>query len=686
MAALLFIVAAVVVGLAIALCLDFTGMIPRPGGREPWWRHTVIGQHLVWRATAMCAVASVAVPVLVVSILTATMLTVSSSGSLPAARPPVGGAITTLYDMNGVPITTFQQFTTYIPVTSGDIPDFAKKAVVASEDKRFYDHKGVDTHAIARALLADLNGGSYVQGASTIDQQYVRLLYGSDTKTLSRKLREAILAGRVDAQLTKDQILTGYLDRVYFGGGAYGIGAAAQLYFHIPVQRLTLSQAATLAGILPAPTDYDPRTDPTGAEQRRLDVLTKMQQQGLITAQDEAAAAAQHLVLYDPQNPPPAGSTVVYPLPAGQTKDPWFVDYVRRYLIDRYGVDKVLQGGLQVETSLNPQLQSLADATVASSLQGTPNQIGMAMVVVNPQNGLVEAMVGGRDYATSQVNAALGSCKSPPPQGASLPICIDGGGSGRQPGSAFKPFTLAKAFEEGISPDAVYNGPASYTYPPGTCAGPNCTVKNVETGGFGPITLREATAQSVNTVFAQLILKVGVAQTAEMAHRLGITMINANGRDNSGAPYGPSLTLGSQDVSPLDMAAAYGVFAARGMQYPATPVMKVVAPDGTVLEDNTARTGKQVLGPAIADLMNNILEGPVQNGTGTAAAIGRPNGTAGKTGTTESYSDAWFVGYTPQLVASVWMGDSTGRAPLVNIKGVPFVYGGTIPAQTWHNF
>jgi penicillin-binding protein 1A len=683
--ALLVIIAAIVVLAAMVFCLDVGGVIPRYPGKTQWWTKTFIGRHTVWRLVVIGAAVCVALPFVVVAVLVAAVMSSSQSGPLPTARPPTGSGVTTLYDVNGAPIATFQQFATYIPVTSGDIPEVMKNAAVASEDRRFYSHKGVDTKGILRALWVDLNGGSVKQGGSTIDQQYVRLVYGSNQKTLARKLREAILAGRLDALFTKDQILTGYLNRAYFGGGAYGVAAAAQLYFHTSVQDLTLSESATLAGILPAPSEYDPRVDPTGAESRRVDVLTKMRSQGLITAAQETAAISQHLVVEQSNDPPTASATVVYPLPTGQTAYPWFVDYVRRYLIARYGVDKVLQGGLKVQTSLDPHLQALANASVANALKGTPNQIGMAMVVIDPQTGLVQAMVGGRDYAASQVNAALGHCATPPAIGAQLPICIDGGGSGRQPGSSFKPFTLAKAFEEGISPDAMFSGPSSYTYPPKVCQGPNCTVRNVESGGFGRITLRQATADSVNTVFAQLIQKVGVPQTAEMAHRLGVTMINANGRGPSG-PYGPSLTLGSADVSPLDMASAYGVFAARGMQFPATPVVKVIAPDGSVLEDNSARAGKRVLDPSVADQVNDVLKGVVTGGTGTAANIGRPDGTAGKTGTTQSFSDAWFIGYTPQLVASVWMGNTTGRQPLVNIKGLPAVYGGTIPAETWHDF
>ena len=331
-------------------------------------------------------------------------------------------------------------------------------------------------------------------------------------------------------------------------------------------------------------------------------------------------------------------------------------------------------------------MQAQAETAVAAALKGTQAPVDMAMVVLEPGTGLVKAMIGGRDFAASQVNAALGACPATTgPQSNDGPICIDGGGSGRQPGSAFKPFTLSKAFEEGLDAKKVYDGPSSYTFPKGKCQGANCTVHNVESGGYGPITLRQATAYSVNTVFAQLIEDVGIAKTAELAHRLGLTMISPDGRGRSG-PYGPSLTLGSADVSPLDMAAAYSVFADRGMQFPASPVLRVTAADGTVLEDNSARTGKRVLATSVADQVNDVLKDVVGYGTGVAANIGRPDGTAGKTGTSESFSDAWFVGYTPQLVTSVWMGNTNGRQPLVNIKGLPEVFGGTLPAQAWHDF
>ncbi len=256
----------------------------------------------------------------------------------------------------------------------------------------------------------------------------------------------------------------------------------------------------------------------------------------------------------------------------------------------------------------------------------------MALATVDPKTGHVPALVGGRDFARSQVNLALGNCNAVRQPDADGPVCVNGGGGGRQPGSSFKPITLARAFEEGIGPGTVYRGPRTYTFP--RCSGrPDCTVKNVESGSHGRLTLTDATAYSVNTVYAQLVQDVGVEDTAEMAHRLGLTMINPDGKHRNGNPYGPSLTLGAAEVSPLDMAAAFGVFANRGDQQPATPILRILGPDGTVLEDNRDRRPERVLPTAVADQVNDVLAGVVRRGTGRAADIGRPNGTAGKTGT-----------------------------------------------------
>ena len=641
----------------------------------------------VWRWVTALAVGSLLVPVLVVALLSAFLLATPLSGSLPPLKPSIESGITRVFDQNGVEIANFRRFDTNLPVARGDIPPVLVNAVVAAEDQRFFSHEGVDSRGILRAFMADLRGGGYVEGGSTITQQYVRLAYAGDQRTIGRKLREAILAGRVEKKLSKDEILYQYLSRAYFGSGAYGIGAAADTYFHTSVKNLTLSESAMLAGLLSAPTFSDPRTSPGEAEYQRQKVLGRMADQGRISQVELASTLPMKVTIADNL---PAGAdqsllTVVQPAKPVQTKYPWFSDYVRSYLIARYGDDKVYQGGLRVETSLDPALQAKAEAAVAEALKGTSAPIDMAMVSLDPRTGEVKAMIGGRDFARSQVNLALGNCpKQQGPVPGDDPICVAGGGTGRQPGSSFKPFTLATAFEQGMSADKTYQGPATYTYP--HCTGNGCTVHNVESGGFGTLSLRQATAYSVNTVFAQVIQDVGVKKVAELAHRVGITMVDPNGNQPNGEPYGPSLTLGAAEVSPLDMAAAYGVFAARGVQFSATPVVKVTDAQGNVLQDNHARSGKRVLGENVADQVNDVLKDVVGYGTGTAADLGRPNGTAGKTGTAENFSDAWFVGYTPELSTSVWMGYSDSQRPLVNVKGVPRVFGGTIPAKAWHDY
>jgi penicillin-binding protein 1A len=639
----------------------------------------------VVRGVTALAVASVLVPVLVVGLLAVFLLASPFSGSLPAERPSIDSQITRVYDRNGVEITNFRRFDTSLPVARGDIPPVLVDAVVAAEDQRFFSHKGVDSRGIIRAFTADLKGGGYVEGASTITQQYVRMAYVGDERTMGRKLREAVLAGRVEKELSKDEILYRYLSRAYFGSGAYGVGAAADTYFHKSVKDLDLSESAMLAGLLTAPSLHDPRTSPGEAEYQRLRVLDKMGAQHRISSSQLAEARLQRVTIAG--NLPLGGgpATIVQPVRTVQTKYPWFSDYVRSYLIARYGDDKVYSGGLRVQTSLDPDLQAKAEAAVAEALKGTSAPLEMALASVDPRTGQVEALVGGRDFAKSQVNLALGKCPArQEPQPGDGPICIGGGGSGRQPGSSFKPFTLAEALEQGMSVDKTYRGPSTYTYP--HCSGVGCTVHNAESGGYGSLSLRNATAYSVNTVYAQLIQDVGVKKVAGLANRMGLTMINPDGMQASGEPYGPSLTLGAAEVSPLDMAAAYGVFANRGMQLAATPIVKVTDATGKVLEDTKARTGKRVLSENVADQVNDVLKDVIGHGTGTAADIGRPDGTAGKTGTAENYSNAWFVGYTPQLSTAVWMGYSDSQRPLVDIKGVSRVFGGTIPAKAWHDY
>ncbi len=608
---------------------------------------------------------------------------------LPKPNPgPEASRITHIYDAAGNQIGLLRKFDTKVPVQRADIPEVLKQAVVAVEDKRFYSHSGLDVRAAIRAFWADIHGRSVVQGGSTITQQYVKQVYTGGERTFQRKLKEAVIASRIDRQLDKDEILYRYLSTIYLGGGAYGVGAAAEAYFKKRVNDLSLSESALLAGVIRAPSELEPRGNPAAAEANRVHVLDLMLEQGRIPQALHDQAVAEHIVNVGADPVPPGPATLVYPLELQSATEPYFVDAVRQYLSVKYGDDKIYKGGLKVETSLDPRLQNLAKSTVAKALDGTSSPLEMALVTIEPSTGYVKALVGGRDFSASQVNLALGACPAqqpttPPTDG---PVCLAGGGTGRQPGSSFKPFTLAKAFEEGIGASRVYSGPSSYTVP--GCVGEFCTIHNVESGGYGAITLRSATINSVNTVFAQLIRDVGVKETAEMANRLGLTMVSPDGiRHSDNEPYGVSLTLGAAETSPLDMAAAYSVFANRGLQMAATPVVKVTDSDGNVLEDNTKRKPKRVLSEAVADNVNDVLKGVVQSGTGTAAAIGRPNGTAGKTGTSEDFGDAWFVGYTPALATSIWMGYSDTRSrPLKNIKGVGVVYGGTIPAQTWHNY
>ncbi len=641
----------------------------------------------VAKAVTIFLVVTVVAPILTVgTALTAMLYLPFPAPELPDPKPSVESRVTHVFDATGAEIGVFRRFDTSIPVEQKDIPEILKQAVVAAEDKRFYSHGGFDIFGAMRAAWADFRGKTVVQGGSTITQQYVKKVYTGEERTLSRKIREAVLAGQLDRKVTKDEILYRYLNTIYFGGGAYGVGAAAESYFHKPVNELTLSESALLAGLISAPSDFDPRANPERAESNRKDVLDEMLEQKRITGSQYSEANAQALFLVgSTEGEPPAAATLVQPLELQSSIQPYFVDYVRRYLVAKYGDDLIYRGGLRVETTLDPRLQGLAEASVADALDGTDPPLEMAMVTVEPSTGFVKSLVGGRDFNASQVNLALGACPEgyePPAEG---PVCMAGGGTGRQPGSAFKPFTLAKAFEEGIGPSRVYSGPSKYTVP--NCTGTDCTVGNVESGSYGSITLREATIHSVNTVFAQLIGDVGVPETAEMAHRLGITMVPADGIQANGDAYGISLTLGAAEVSPLDMAAAYAVLANRGNQLPATPILKVTDAKGQVIEDNTTRTPTRVLSEVVADNVTDVLKGVVTSGTGTGAAIGRPEGTAGKTGSADENRDAWFVGYTPALSTSVWMGysDSNTRS-LHNIKGVSRVYGGTIPASTWQDF
>ena len=651
----------------------------------PSWQGMQLSQARLPQAVLLFVVVTLVAPVVTAGTTLGSLLFLPlPTPTLDAPQAATESRVTHIYDAKGAEIGLLRKFDTNIPVKPGDIPEVLKQAVVAKEDQRFYLHGGVDIKAAFRALWANITGGETTQGGSTITQQYVKGAYTGGERTFARKVREAVLASRLDKKLTKDEILYRYLENIYLGGGAYGVGAAAESYFKKRVNDLTLSESALLAGLISSPSTDEPRANLERAEANRQDVLRKMRDQGRISEQELADASAQAVALVGEDGArPPGPATVVHPLELQSATEPYFVDYVRRWIIARYGDDLVYRGGLRVETSLDPETQAEAEASVSEALSGTQPPLEMALVTVEPATGLVKAMVGGRDFAKSNVNLALGSCPATAAETKvprDRPICIGGGGSGRQPGSAFKPITLAKAFEEGIGPSRVYAGPSAYTFPDGY------TVHNVESGGYGAITLRQATHQSVNTVYAQLVDDVGVKETAEMAHRLGLTMVNPEGTNDNGDPYGVALTLGAAETSPLEMAAAFSVFANRGIQQAASPVVRVLDSEGRVIEDNATRRGRRVLEQNVADNVSDVLKGVVSGGTGRAAAIGRPGATGGKTGTSENFGNAWFVGYTPALSTAVWLGYADAARPMQNIKGVSRVYGGTIPAQTWGDF
>ena len=656
----------------------------------------------IFRGFSLTALLVTLVPISVAICLLGGFIFLPLPATIPEPKAVLPSQATKIYDVDGKQIADLGRFEINVPIQKTDIPQVLKNAVISSEDRNFYKHSGVDVRGSARALWADLRNKETVQGGSTITQQYVKLAYKDQDRTISRKIREAIRASQLDRQIDKDEIIYRYLSIVYLGDGAYGVGAASETYFRKPVNELNVSEAAALAGIIPAPSARAPRDNIASAETFRKLVLQQMFDERYIDKATFDDAMAKPLWL-DSNGEPPGPVTKIYERETVQTQFPYFVDYVRRYLEARYGIDKVRSGGLQVQTTLSPELQELAEKTVSDKLRGTSAPLDMAMVAVEPPTGYVKAIVGGRDFAKAQVNLALGGCPTRPVGANGKPMqvqvepsCwskdtypVSGGGVGRQPGSSYKAFVLAAAYEQGIGPNTSYSAPSSWS-PPG-CRGASCVIRNYEGEAGGRATLKESTWHSYNTVYAPLIRDIGIKQdgkaidgfihTAELAKRLGVTSsYYAADFHQTGGNY----ALGVIDVAPLDMASAYGVFANRGMRLAPTPVVKVIDDEGNVLEDNSAREPQRVLDEAVADNVTDTLRGVIESGTGRSnGQIGRP--AAGKTGTGEEYTNAWFVGYTPTLSTAVWMGYSD-RPRTINYKGNTRVAGGTEPTKTWATF
>jgi penicillin-binding protein 1A len=541
---------------------------------------------------------------------------------------------TVVYDRDGKVLVRLYAEENRADVPLAKMPQHLRQAVVATEDRRFYEHEGVDPMGIARALAVDIARGETAQGGSTITQQYVKQAFVTSEKTLKRKVQEAILAQKVESRYSKEEILERYLNTIYFGHGAYGVESASRTYFGKSVSDLSLAESAVLAGVIKSPRRYSPYLEPENAMRRRNVVLAQMLDQGYIDAAAHAEAAAAPIKL--------AG------LKSRAARAPYFVEWVKEQLVERFGERQVYRGGLRVHTTLDPTAQKAAEKAI-SSILGRKGDPSAALVAVKPGTGEILALVGGRDFSAQQFNVA-----------------IDGK---RQPGSAFKPFVLATALAEGVSPEQPFkSGPARLKVGSQTW-----NVTGVS--GGGTMRLRPATERSVNSVFARLILDVGAEDVVKTAESMGV---------GKGIEPVPAIALGGlrNGVSPLEMATAYATLAANGRRAQPFALTSVEGPDGASLYRSRVRR-TQAIDPAVAYLTTDVLKGVISRGTGTAASIGRP--AAGKTGTTQEYRDAWFVGYTPDISTAVWVGYPDAQREMTSVHGRA-VTGGSFPAQIWARF
>jgi len=567
---------------------------------------------------------------------------------------------TTLLDANGIPIAYLSGTTNRQPVALQQVPQYVIDAVVATEDHNFFHHHGVDPIGITRAAINDLLGRGNLQGASTLTQQYVKNAYLGQQRTLGRKVKEAVLALKLERQLTKNQILERYLNTIYFGRGAYGIQAAAGAYFGKPVQDLNLTEAAFLAGAIRAPEYADPVRDPVTAKARRDETLRDMAKYHKITEAKAQAAIASPLEVhpYAPNNQQIAPK-------AQDIGVEYYVADVTRVLIQSLpgGESTVYGGGLTVRTSLDLNFQRFAYDAVYGTLTNAAGPAGALVSVDN--SGAIKAMVGGRSYKGSQVNLALGAA---------------GGGTGRQAGSTFKTVLLAQIVKDGYSVLSSYRAPDQITLPKAD-NGKDWVVSNFNDedysggSGQGTLSLVDALKDSVNTVFAQAALAEGPGRLAQMGDNLGL---------GPNLPGYASLVLGSVDESVTQMAGAYSTFMDYGTFVNPHTVISVKNSSGQDITPQQ-QAPRQVLTRQQSDVVTYCLQQVVLGGTGTLARFGHES--AGKTGTTSNNTDAWFIGFTPQqLTTAVWVGYPTGSRPMTGIYGLKQVTGGTLPADIFRRF
>jgi penicillin-binding protein 1A len=545
---------------------------------------------------------------------------------------PIQG--TKIYDDNDEPITELH-VERRILVPLAQIPQSLRDAILATEDRRFYSHWGIDPIGVARAIVQNYRRGRIVEGGSTITQQLTKVLFLTPDKSLERKLKEAVLALELERRYSKDRILEMYLNQVYFGQGSYGVEAAARTYFGKSVSELTVRESALIAGLPRAPTNYSPFDRPEAAKRRREVVLRRLVEFGSIKEEEAKRLAKTDLGLIPPER--------------RRTTGQYFIDYVQQTLEAKYGPDLVLKGGLNVYTTLNPTMQLTAEQSLREGLKalaGRAAQVAQtaatgaatrpgespegAVVTVEPQTGYVKAMVGGSDFFRSEFNRAVQAK--------------------RQPGSAFKPFIYIAALEAGFTPASqIEDSPVSF--PVGGKNGQVWKPENYDRKFRGSTTLQQALEESVNVVTVKLQERVGLAKTIQVARRLGIT---------SPLDVNLSLALGTSDVSLLEMTSAYGTLANQGVWMPPVAIRYVTDAQGKLLEEHVPE-GREALAPETAFVITQMLRGVVERGTGQAAkGLGRP--VAAKTGTTNDYSNAWFVGFTPRLATGVWVGYDRPRS------------------------
>jgi penicillin-binding protein 1A len=583
----------------------------------------------------------------------------NSAPSIASLHPITKGAVSKVYAADGSLIGVIHSDNIRQPIGSARIPQDLKDATVAIEDKRFYSHGGIDPSAIIRAGWEDLvAGGKPQQGGSTITQQLVRNLYIEDPQdTLRRKIIEAHLANEEEDQHSKDWILTKYLNTAPYGTNngatAIGVEAAAETYYSKHARDLTLPEAAMIAGLPQAPSQYNPLLNPRAALARRNEVLQAMRQQGDITASEYTEVADQGLGL-DPGHK------------YSRISQPYIFDLVKQELQDRYGVNTVQNGGLKVYTTLDPRLQEAAQNAVDScSVCYSGGGPASALASVNPENGKIVALASTQRYSeNSQFNFAAHAQ--------------------RQPGSSFKVYDLTTAIRQGIDPDTTYydgSSPKTLEIPGGS----TWTVNNAEQGG-GTMALTQATWDSVNVVFAQLGLDVGPANIAKTAYSMGITSpLGVKGVRDIPCKVGPHCFIPPADaigglsvgVTPLEQADAYATLASGGVHHDPTAIDRVVFPSGKV-DEPSADEGKRVLTEGEAYEVTKVLEGVITSGTGAGYTYMGCQSEAGKTGTSEDLSDAWFVGYTPLYSTAVWTGHPLSRASTG--------FGGPTSGPIWRSF